>query len=180
MNLSTYFSPSAHTPSRSTNRGPSGPKVVSGAKKKGPAVRRTVRKRGSAEDEGVKSVREDIAAFDAIDGQHVEAGGRKVVAVIDEISIGAQGGISLPQTNAVLGLNSAISTLGLSNSNGFHVAVVEQGGGVRFPAVVEVERLTGLVKRANVVLDVGDVNDDVSDMERRRKGHDESRGRFDT
>jgi hypothetical protein len=32
----------------------------------------------------------------------------------------------------------------------------------------------------DVVLDVGDVNDDVSDMERRRKGHDESRGRFDT
>ena len=154
MNLSTYFSPSAHTPSRSTNRGPSGPKVVSGAKKKGPPYGGPYG-RGSAEDEGVKSVREDIAAFDAIDGQHVEAGGRKVVAVIDEISIGAQGGISLPQTNAVLGLNSAISTLGLSNSNGFHVAVVEQGGGVRFPAVVEVERLTGLVKRANVILDVG-------------------------
>ena len=103
----------------------------------------------------MKSVREDISAFDAIDGQHVEAGGRKIVAVIDEISIGAQGCISLPQSNAVLGLNSAISPLGLSNSNGFNVAVVEQGGGVRFPAVVEVERFTGLIKRANVVLDVG-------------------------
>ena len=68
--------------------------------KEGPAVRRTVRKRGSAEDEGVKSVREDIAAFDAIDGEHVEAGGREVVAVIDQVPIGAQCGVSLPKPHA--------------------------------------------------------------------------------
>ena len=38
----------------------------------------------------MRSVRENIAAFDAIDGEHVEAGGREVVAVIDQVPIGAQ------------------------------------------------------------------------------------------
>ena len=33
--------------------------------------------------------------------------------------------------------------------------VVEQRGGVRLPAVVEVERFTGLVERTNIALDVG-------------------------
>ena len=100
-------------------------------------------------------VREDVAAFDAIDGEHVEAGGCKIVAVIDQVPIGAQCGVSLPKPHPVLGLNPAIGPFSLANTNSFNVAVVEQRGGVRLPAVVEVERFTGLVKRANIVLDVG-------------------------
>ena len=101
------------------------------------------------------SVRENVAAFDAIDGEHVEAGGCKVVAVIDQVPIGAQCGVSLPKPHPVLGLDPAIGPFSLPNTNGLNVTVVEQRGGVRLPAVIEVERFTGLVKRANVVLDVG-------------------------
>ena len=104
--------------------------------------------------DGMRSVCENIAALDAINGEHMEAGGREVIAVIDQVSIGTQRRVSLPKTHTVLGLNPAISPFSFPNPNGLNMAVVEQSCGVRLPAVVEIERFTRFVKRTNVVLDV--------------------------
>lgn len=93
-----------------------------------------------------QSVSEDVASQDAVGGQHVERGVGVVIGCPNVVPICPPiAAISAPKTISRLSRNAGVSTFGLANANGFNVTVVEQRGWVRFPAVVEVPRLTSTV-----------------------------------
>ena len=84
-------------------------------------------------------VGQDVPTADAFGGQDVEGGLGKIVRRIAVVAVSAKRGLFVPKASGILssllllGDDSAISPLGLPDTNGFGVGVVEERGRVRFP-----------------------------------------------
>ena len=98
-----------------------------------------------------RSVGQDIPTANAFGGQNVERGLGEIVRRIAVVAVGPKRGLFVPKTSGVLssllllGNDSPIGPFGFSDTNGFGVGVIKEGGWVRFPRTIEVVRLAAAI-----------------------------------